>query len=135
MTNAGVPAGRPVLGLAVIAGLLVMILAGVMIWQQARWVFASPLAVAFHQQEMDTDKVSVDGPEIRKFISLALVEADKLAKTGGFDCKGLTFSSSLVVCYRDIWTGLCSEIWSLELVYDDQRKITRANGRKRRTCL
>ncbi len=135
MSEATPPARRPLFGLVVIAGLILTVVAGFMIWQQARWLFAAPLAVAFHEYEMEGDKASVSHAEVRKFISLDLLAADELAKTGGFDCKALRLGGPLVVCYRDVWTGLCKDLWSLELTYDDKKKITRANGRKRRVCL
>ena len=121
--------------LLVILGPLAAVVAGTMIWQQVRWTFATPLATAFHQHERDSDEVSVRNAQVRKFIALGLLEADELAKAAGFDCKGLKNTKSLVVCYRDVWTGLCKSIWSLELTYDDKNKITRANGRIRKICL
>ncbi len=134
MSEPGSTTRRPLVGLLVVAGVLLGVVSGVAVWQQVRWAIATPLATAFHDHVEDWGGTNIRHAEIRKFISLDLRTADELARSAGFHCRGLTVGKSLVLCYRDVWSGLCKELWSLELVYGRENKITRATGRKRAIC-
>ena len=135
MSDDDAPAGRPLVGLFAVFGLLLVVAVGLFVWQQARWTFAAPLAVAFQEHAVDDGNTSIRHAAIRKFIALDLLAAGELAGSAGFDCKALKIGRSLALCYRDVWTGLCKELWSLELIYDGKNKIKQATGRKRRVCL
>lgn len=121
--------------MAGLCAVVVLIVAGIYAWQNLRWTFASPLALAFHEQDMSgRSTASFSHAEVRKFIALDLNEADALAKLGGFDCKALTIATSQAVCYRDILQGLCKQLWRIQLIYGTDAKITRATASIRQTC-
>ena len=128
------PVRRPIWGFIVFVLLLVALVGSFAAWQKVRWWFAPPLATAFLEQPYDNDSAGIGGPELRKFISMDLLAGGELAEAAGFDCRGLRFGANLALCYRDIWTGLCKEVWSLELIYDKDRKISKSSGLKRRVC-
>ena len=121
--------------LGVAAAIFAAIAAGIYGWQQLRWTFASPLELAFYEQDL-TDKftVSFSHAEVRKFISLDLVAAGELGSKSGFDCKALTIARAQAVCYRDILDGLCKQLWRVQLIYGKDNKIARATASIRKTC-
>lgn len=129
------PSKRPLLGLVVVALVFLIPIGAALLWQEARWMFADPLAIAFRDHDVNKDGNAVYGAEIRKFINMEPLKAEELAEAAGFDCKALAFANSLAVCYRDVWTRLCKNIWNLQMVLDNKKKIIQASGRKRRVCL
>ena len=128
------PLRRPVLGLVVVALLFLIPIGAVLIWQQVRWTFASPLAIAFHEHDVSAGE-QIRHKQIRKFLWKEAAEANEVAKTAGFDCKAYRAAAGLGVCYRDVWSGLCKDIWSLQLIFDKNKQIFKSTGRKRRVCL
>jgi hypothetical protein len=117
--------------------LIGLVIAGFFAWQHLRWQFASPLALAFHDQQIGKRAThSFSHAEVRKFISLNPFDAEKLANEAGFDCKAFTFAAGQAVCYRDIFQGMCSQLWRVQLVIDTKTTtVSRATASIRQTCL
>ncbi len=128
---------KPVLKpLLVTLALIGIIVAGFFGWQQLRWQFATPLAVAFHEQDIgERITHSFSHAAVRQFISLKALDAEKLANESGFDCKAFTFAAGQAVCYRDLFQGLCKHLWRIQLVIDKETTVSRATASIRRTCL
>ena len=135
MTEDRPPTKRPLLGLVVVALVFLIPIGAALLWQEVRWISADPLAIAFRDHSIEKDGNEVYGAEIRKFINTDILKAEEQAEAAGFDCKALAFANSLAVCYRDVWTRLCKDIWNLQMVFDNKKKIIQANGRKKRVCL
>ncbi|NNE24471.1 MAG: hypothetical protein HKN11_17865 [Rhizobiales bacterium] len=122
------------MGLVVVGLLFLIPIGSVLVWQQVRLMFASPLALVFHAHDVSNGD-QIRHKQIRKFLWKEAAEANEMAKSAGFECKGLKTTRRLGVCYRDVWTGLCKDIWSLQLIFDNNKQIIQSSGRKRRVCL
>jgi len=134
MNRSKPPLRRPLLGLVVVALLFLIPIGSVLIWQKVRLMFASPLELAFYEHDVSAGE-DIRHKEIRKFLWKEAAGAHEMAKSAGLDCKGLQAGSRLGLCYRDVWTGLCKDIWNVQLIFDKNKKIFKSTGRKRRACL
>ena len=104
-------------------------------WQSLRWTFANPLALAFHDQDIaGTGSTSFTHAEVRKFISLDIESAAVRARDSGFTCSAALITRAQTVCYRDIVEGLCSQLWRVQLVFDEKATVNRAAASIRQTC-
>lgn len=128
------PLRRPLLGLVVVALLFLIPIGSVLLWQQVRWTFASPLELVFQEHDVSAGE-EIRHKEIRKFLWKKAAEANEMAKTAGFECKAYKAAAGVGVCYRDLWNGICKDIWSLQLVFNNDKEIQQSTARKRRVCL
>ncbi len=125
---------NPVTGLILIALIIGIIVGSIAIWQSIRWWFEHPLALEFHESDTELTGATVQGPEVRRFIAMEVLEAGRHAEAAGFDCKGYKFTRQAAVCYRELWVGICRELWSIDMNFDENKKVSRVQARKRRTC-
>jgi hypothetical protein len=104
-------------------------------WQSLRWTFASPLALAFHEQEITgSASTSFSHAEVRKFVALDIESAAVRARDSGFSCSAALITRAQTVCYRDIVQGLCTQLWRIQLVFGEDATVSRASASIRQTC-